>query len=48
MPSLFRFVIILASITGITYGTMYILATQFEPEQEVVHKRLYGVKVKPE
>lgn len=46
MPSLFKFVMVVASIVGITYGGLYALATYAQPDQKEVATPLYGVKVR--
>lgn len=48
MPSLFRFLMVVGTIGAIVTGTLYILATEFEPEQRLVTKPVPGVKVKTE
>lgn len=46
MPSLFRFLLIVGSIVGIGYGSLFALATYFEPQQKEVATPVYGVKVR--
>jgi hypothetical protein len=48
MPSLFRFLIVVGTIGGIITGALYILATKFEPETQMVTKPVPGVKVRKE
>jgi hypothetical protein len=48
MPSLFRFVMVVGTIGAIVTGTLYILATKFEPETRLVTKPVPGVKVRTE
>lgn len=47
MPSLFKFLTVVGSIAGLIYGTLYILATQFEPEPRTVSKQVTGIKIRP-
>lgn len=46
MPSVFRFLFMVATISGLVMGGLYILATQFEPEQREVAKPLHDVKIR--
>ncbi len=46
MPSLFRFLLIVATLGGVVMSGLYILATRFEPEQQTVSKPVPGVKVR--
>ena len=46
MPSLFRFVFVVAALGGLVMGGLYVLATQFEPEQKEVAKPLPGIKIR--
>ena len=46
MPSLFRFLLVSSTLVVITYGSLYVLAVYFEPEQREVHKPLPNVKIK--
>lgn len=48
MPSLFRFLFVLAILGGIGAGSLYVLATYFEPETKVISKPLRDVKLKRE
>jgi len=48
MPSLFRFLMVVGTIGAIITGTLYILATKFEPETQTVTKPVPGVKVRKE
>jgi len=48
MPSLFRFLVVVGTIGAIITGTLYILATKFEPETSTVTKPVPGVKVRTE
>lgn len=46
MPSLFRFLVVAVTLTAITFGGLFVLATYFEPEPREVSKTLPGVKVR--
>jgi hypothetical protein len=46
MPSLFRFVVIAGTLSAVTFGGLYVLATYFEPEPREVSKVVPGVKVR--
>lgn len=46
MPTLFRFVVFTAMLAGILYGTVYVLAEYFPPEQKEISKTLRNVTVK--
>ncbi len=46
MPSLFRFLFVVSTLVAITYGSLYVLAVYFEPEQTEVQKPLPSVKIK--
>ena len=46
MPSLFRFLLIVSILVAITYGSLYVLAVYFEPEQTEVQKPLPSVTIK--
>ncbi len=48
MPSLIRFLTIVALLTGLAAGGLYILATQYEPEQREEAKAVPGVKIRNE
>jgi len=48
MPSLFRFLFILGTAGAVVTGTLYILATKFEPQTHTVTKPVPGVKVRTE
>jgi hypothetical protein len=49
MPSLFRFLVSTGSLVALVSTGLYILASQFEPEQYEVVKVVPGVKIrKPE
>jgi hypothetical protein len=46
MPTLFRFLTILALITGGIAGSLYVLAEYFQPEPKEISKALRNVKVR--
>ncbi|MEL6746896.1 MAG: hypothetical protein AAGF32_03955 [Pseudomonadota bacterium] len=46
MPSLFRFLFVISLLVGLVYGSFYVLATFFEPEQKQVVKPVTGVQIK--
>ena len=46
MPSLFRFLFVVATLGALVFGGLYVLATKFEPEQKDVSKPLPGVKIR--
>ncbi|MEQ1650210.1 MAG: hypothetical protein ABL898_16645 [Hyphomicrobiaceae bacterium] len=46
MPSLFRFVFVLALLGGAVAGGLYLLSERFEPEQKEVRSSVSGVKVR--
>ena len=46
MPSLFRFLFILATLAGVTMSGLYVLATRFEPEQLTISKPVHGVTIR--
>lgn len=46
MPSLFKFLMVVAAIGGLGYGGLYALATMYEPPQKEVATPVYGVKVR--
>jgi hypothetical protein len=46
MPSLFRFLLVTATIAVIVYGGLYALAVYFEPEPREVSTPVPGVKVR--
>jgi hypothetical protein len=48
MPSLFRFLMIVSVIGAISAGGLYVLATQYEPEQREETKVVPGVKIQKE
>lgn len=48
MPSLFRFLAVVGTIAAIVTGTLYVLATKFEPQTRMVTKPVPGVKVRTE
>jgi hypothetical protein len=46
MPSLFRFVFVLGVLGGLAFGSLWVLATYFEPEPQEVSKPVAGVKIR--
>lgn len=48
MPSLLRLLFVLGSLTGVVFGGLYILATRFEPNSQIISKPVTGVKIKRE
>ena len=47
MPSLFRLLFVLGSLSAIVFGGLYVLATRFEPEQQTISKPVSGVNIRP-
>lgn len=48
MPSLFRFVFIVAALVGLFTAAMWVLATKYEPVQREEVKVVPGVKIRKE
>lgn len=46
MPSLFRFIFVAGSLGAIAFGGLYVLATRYEPEQQIISKPVTGVKIR--
>ena len=46
MPSLFRLLFVLGSLSAVVFGGLYGLATRFEPEQQTISKPVSGVKIR--
>lgn len=46
MPSLFRFLFVVSMLFAVSYGSLYVLAVYFEPEQSEVQKPLPSVKIR--
>ena len=46
MPSLFRFLMVVSALAGVTAGGLYVLSEFFEPEAKEVTQPLPGVKVR--
>ena len=46
MPSLLRFLTIIALISGLFYGSMYVLAKYFEPHQREITKSVRNIRLK--
>lgn len=48
MPSLFRFLFIVASLAGLFTAGMWVLATNYEPQQQEEVTVVPGVKIRKE
>lgn len=46
MPSLFRFIAVVSILVAVGYGSLYVLAVYFEPEQSEVQKKIPSVKIR--
>jgi hypothetical protein len=46
MPSLFRFLVVIGLIGSVIYGSLFVLATRFEPQQQEEKKVVPGVKIR--
>ena len=46
MPSLFRFLIVVATIGSVVYGGLYFLGARYEPDQQEEKKVVPGVKIR--
>ena len=46
MPSLFRFLLVAGTLGALVMSGLYVLATKYEPEQQVVSKPVPGVKIR--
>lgn len=46
MPSLFRFIFVVGSLGAMAFGGLYVLATRYEPEQQIISKPVTGVKIR--
>lgn len=46
MPTLFRFLFTIGVIVAIFYGTMYVLAEYFEPQQKEITKSVRNIELK--
>jgi hypothetical protein len=46
MPSLFRFIFVVGSLGAMAFGGLYLLATRYEPEQQIISKPVTGVKIR--
>ena len=46
MPSLFRFLIVVATISSVIYGGLYVLGTRYVPDQQEEKKVVPGVKIR--
>lgn len=45
MPTLFRFLTVVGGSAALLYGSMYLLATQFEPEPQPVAKKIPNIRI---
>lgn len=45
MPSLFRFLFIVGTLSGLAFAGLYFLATELEPDQREVSYRLEDLQV---
>ena len=48
MPSLFRFLLVAGLLAGGVMSGLYVLATRYEPEQQIISKPVPGVKIRRE
>lgn len=46
MPTLLRFLMIVALLAGLFYGSMFVLANFFEPQPHEITKSIRDAKVK--
>ena len=46
MPTLLRFLTIVALLTGLFYGSMFVLANFFEPQPHEITKSIRDVKIR--
>lgn len=46
MPSLFRFLFVASCLGAMVLGGLYVLATKYEPEQQMISKPVTGVKIR--
>ncbi|CAA2142956.1 MULTISPECIES: hypothetical protein [Hyphomicrobium] len=46
MPSLFRLLFVLCALTALVLGSLYVLATRFEPEQQTISKPVQNIKIR--
>lgn len=46
MPSLIRFLTVIAVISGLFYASMFVLAKYFEPQQREITKPVRNIKLK--
>lgn len=46
MPSLFRIIFIAGSLGALVLSGLYVLATKYEPDQQIVSKPVPGVKIR--
>ncbi len=48
MPSLFRFIFVVSTIAAAVSGTLYVMATHYEPQQREETKSLPPLKIRKE
>lgn len=48
MPSLFRFLAIIATIAGLVYGAMYALVLTVDPVEREISVRIPATRINPE
>lgn len=46
MPSLFRFLFVLTTLGALVFGGLYVLATRYEPDQQMISKPVPNVKIR--
>ncbi len=46
MPSLFRFLFLIALVSGATFGGLYLISEYFEPDQKEITQSVPGVKIR--
>ena len=46
MPSLFRLLLVVATLGALVFGGLYVLATRYEPEQQMISKPVPNVKIR--
>ena len=48
MPSLFRFIFIVGTLCAVVSGGLYVMATQYEPDQREEVKSIPPLKIRKE
>ncbi|MEQ1716231.1 MAG: hypothetical protein ABL907_09645 [Hyphomicrobium sp.] len=46
MPSLFRLLFFVTTLGALAFGGLYVLATKYEPEQQIISKPVPGIKIR--